>query len=72
MPLKNNGSIHHKNLDYLDMSSKHLRDYDAHWVESKSKDEHSGTKFPLKSCHVFHVYDYFSKGTKIGISSRIL
>ena len=50
------------------MSSKHLRNYDAYWIESKSKDKHSGTKFPLKSCQVFHVYDYFSKGAEIGIT----
>lgn len=34
---------------YLVMSSKNLRDYDAYWVELKSKDKHSGTKFRLKS-----------------------
>lgn len=26
---------------YVDMSSENLRDYNAYWVESKSKDKHT-------------------------------
>lgn len=48
IPLKQ-ARIHHKTWLF---HSKNLRDYDAYWFESKSKDKHSGTKIPLKFCQV--------------------